>query len=146
MATRKQRRRREKTFRHDYGFVVNDEEGNEVEVAGSELRARRGEKDAPARASAPAKAASGTKPARRGARDPEPPSWSRSLRRGVLWGIPIIVVSLLLLRGVSTPARAGIGIVYAAMFVPITYWMDGVVYRRFQKRKAAEPRQGRGRS
>ena len=30
--TRKQRRRRQKTFRHEYGFVTYDEEGNEVVV------------------------------------------------------------------------------------------------------------------
>ena len=41
MATRKQRRRREKSFRHEYGFVVEDEEGNEVELDRSELRAQK---------------------------------------------------------------------------------------------------------
>ena len=32
MATRKQRRRREKSFRHEYEFVDRDEEGNETPV------------------------------------------------------------------------------------------------------------------
>ncbi len=38
MPTRKQRARRAKSFRHEYGFVVDDEEGNEVEVDRAELR------------------------------------------------------------------------------------------------------------
>ena len=40
MATRKQRARRAKTFRHDYGFVVDDDEGNEVEISGADVRAK----------------------------------------------------------------------------------------------------------
>ncbi len=39
MPTKKQRRRREKSFRHEYDFVVEDEEGNEVPVDTTELRA-----------------------------------------------------------------------------------------------------------
>src|SRR5947207_23139 len=38
MPSRKQRRRREKSFRHEYGFVTYDEEGNEVEVDPAEVR------------------------------------------------------------------------------------------------------------
>ena len=49
MATRKQRSRRAKTFRHEYGFVTYDEEGNEIEVDRAELRA---EKEAPAKGKA----------------------------------------------------------------------------------------------
>jgi hypothetical protein len=33
--------------------------------------------------------------------------------------------------------RIGIGVVYAALFIPMSYWIDGVVYRRSQKRKLA---------
>ena len=42
MPTRKQRRRRDKTFRHEYDLVVYDEEGNEVPVDTAELRAAKG--------------------------------------------------------------------------------------------------------
>ena len=38
MPSRKQRRRREKNFRHEYGFVTYDEEGHEVEVEAAEVR------------------------------------------------------------------------------------------------------------
>ena len=43
MATRKQRLRRAKTFRHDYALVTTDDEGNEVEVSSVELRGKKPE-------------------------------------------------------------------------------------------------------
>ena len=45
MPTKKQRRRRAKTFRHEYDFVIEDEEGNEVPLDTSELRAERAERE-----------------------------------------------------------------------------------------------------
>jgi hypothetical protein len=68
MPTRKQRRRREKTFRHDYDFVVLDEEGREVEVDPAELRKAK-EKERPKRqhAAAPPRAAGARSSRRRGA-------------------------------------------------------------------------------
>ena len=84
MPTRKQRARRAKTFRHDYGFVVADEEGNEVEVSGADVRAK-GKKEETA-----AKGKTGSKPAPKrptSAREPQPPSWNRALKRGLPWGL-----------------------------------------------------------
>jgi hypothetical protein len=139
MATRKQRRRREKTFRHEYGFVVDDEEGNEVEVEGAELRAKK-DPAVKAKSSSGGKGSSSGKSGgkstggRRVVRDPEPPTWNRAARRGLLWGAVTIALSIVLLKGVSVPIRVAIGVVYAALFVPITYWMDGIVYKRFLKR------------
>ena len=53
MATRKQRSKRAKTFRHDYALVVDDEEGNEVEISSAEARAKKQETTgAPAKAPA----------------------------------------------------------------------------------------------
>jgi hypothetical protein len=76
MATKKQRRRREKDRRHDYEFVYIDDEGNEVEVATPEKPA----KEAPARKAA----ASGTGRGTRQARAPKPPSWRSVGRMGIL--------------------------------------------------------------
>ena len=53
MPTRKQRRRREKSFRHDYEYVLIDDEGNEVAVPDDERREQTAGSD---RAKAPAKA------------------------------------------------------------------------------------------
>jgi hypothetical protein len=145
MPTRKQRARRAKTFRHDYGFVVDDEEGNEVEVAGSELRAKKDAKASPAKAGASSGKQSSSRGSRSG-REPQPPSWNRALKRGGMWGAALIVISVLLLRGVPLPARIVIGIVYAALFIPMTYWLDGMVYRRYQSRKNQPPAPRAGKS
>jgi len=142
MATRKQRARRAKTFRHDYGFVTYDEDGNEIEVERAEIAPK---KDAPAKA----KSATASKASSRGsraARDPQPPSWNRSLRRGGIWGGITIVASVLLLRGTPLAARVLIGAVYAAMFIPLTYWLDGLVYRRWEKKNATGQTQRSNRS
>ena len=136
MATRKQRARRAKTFRHEYGFVVEDEEGNEVEVTGAEVRS----KSSPDAKQSSAKA--GSKPAAKkssGLREPQPPSWNRAIRRGGIWGIGMVALCVVLLRSAPVYDRVLIGAVYAGMFIPVTYWVDGMVYKRWQKRKTGGP-------
>ncbi len=133
MANRKQRARRAKTFRHEYGFVTYDEEGNEIEVEREEIHPK---KETPARQKATA--AKGASKGGRMQREPQPPSWGRSVRRGGVWGGLTIAVSVLLLRGTALPVRILIGGVYAAMFIPLTYWLDGLVYRRHERRKAGD--------
>jgi hypothetical protein len=144
MPTRRQRRRREKTFRHEYGFVAVDEEGNEVELEGAQLRAR---KDAPVKAKekTAGKAVAKGKKSGRALRDPEPASWRRSARRSLLWSPATIVLSLVVLRTLPVAVRIVIGVTYAALFVPFTYLFDGYLYRRFERRKLAEPRSGKSR-
>ena len=136
MATRKQRSKRAKTFRHDYAFVVDDEEGNEVEISAAEARAKKQDD-----AGAPARPA-GKAPGGRGssAHAPNPPSWNRSLKKGLPWGLVAGVVVTFLLHG--SPV---LGLVYALMFVPLTYWTDSMVYRRWQRKQASgtQPRQGK---
>jgi hypothetical protein len=129
MATRKQRARRAKTFRHDYALVVDDEEGNEVEISSAEARAKKQDGSGAAKASPKA----GSKSPARGGKDYQPPtpSWNRSLKRGLPWGLVAGVVVTFLLHG--SPL---LGLVYAAMFVPLTYWTDSMVYRRWQRKQA----------
>ena len=142
MATRKQRSKRAKSLRHDYAFVVDDEDGNEVEISAAEARARKqGDPGAPARTST----GSGSRVAasRKGKDyEPSPPSWSRALRRGLPWGLVAGVVVTFLLHG-----SPFLGLVYAVMFVPLTYWTDSMVSRRFQRKQEAgrPPRQGKSR-
>src|SRR5579863_2800141 len=134
MATRKQRARRAKTFRHDYALVDTDEEGNEVELKASELRAKK-EGGPKAKAKPGAKAA----PARRASKEPQPPSWERALKRGALWGVPMIAVMYFFLKSDPVQTRVMIGLIYAVMFVPLTYWLDGIVYRKWERRKGSGP-------
>jgi hypothetical protein len=131
MPTRKQRRRREKTFRHEYDFVTYDEEGNEVEVDRDELRPPKAKADAakPAQRGRGAKGRGG-----RALREPPVPSWNRSLRRGGVWGGVMFVVVVFLFKGPTLPARIAMGALYAALFVPLTYWIDRVAYRSYLRR------------
>ena len=130
MATRKQRSRRAKTFRHDYALVVDDEEGNEVQVSSAEARAK---KDGGKPATGDKKAARpGAKSGSSRLREPDPPSWQRSLRRGLPWGLAAALVVTFLLHGPIL-----LGVVYALAFVPLTYWTDGMVYRRWERKQAA---------
>jgi hypothetical protein len=126
MPSRKQRRRREKTLRHEYGFVTYDEEGNEIEVDPTDLRPEKAKSDKPK-----AKASSG---GRRAGREPPLPSWRRSLRRGGMWGGVMFVVVVFFFKSTPLAGRIAIGLLYAVAFVPLTYWIDRVAYRSYLKR------------
>ena len=126
MPSRKQRRRREKSFRHEYGFVTYDEEGNEVEVEPSEIRSEKPEKQKPAVA----------KGKGRPTREPPLPSWRRSIRRGGLWGGMMFVVVVFFFRSTPIAGRIVIALFYAIAFVPLTYFIDRVAYRSWEKRNA----------
>jgi hypothetical protein len=133
MPTKKQRRKRAKTFRHEYDFVVEDEEGNEVPVESSELRAERVQRDKDRAAAKPAKT-----PARggRAGREPSPPSWQRAFRRGGIMGALMLAAFLFLFKSAPIVVRVGWGVFYAAAFVPLTYFIDRTAYRSYQKRLA----------
>ena len=126
MPTRKQRSRRAKTFRHEYALVKTDEEGNEIEVSASELRGK-----SPDEKEQPKAAAKGgaKRVSRRGT--PQPPSWERALKRGGLTGL-----ALALLLGFVLHGPLILALVYGVLFIPLTYWMDGLAYRWYQKREA----------
>jgi hypothetical protein len=131
MPTRKQRRRREKDFRHDVRVFEVDEEGNEVPIA--ELRTR---EEAEAKPAAKAKRAPQQKGGRqsRALREVQPPSWERALKRGGLMGGLMLLVFLFLLKSGPLPQRIAIGVFYAVAFVPLTYWVDRTAYRSYLKR------------
>jgi len=131
MANRKQRRRRDKTFRHEYGLVTYDEEGNEVEVASSDVRKK---PDKPKQATGAKK---GQQRGGRTTREPPVPSWSRSLRRGgIFGGLIFILVVFVMPSGGSRAASVIMGLFYAVAFIPLTYWIDRLTYRTWQKRQA----------
>jgi hypothetical protein len=135
MPTRKQRRRNQKARRHEYEYVYLDDEGNEVPVEPSELRAERnGERD-----SKPRKSGAGGRGAARGGatgRKVEPPSWRRSARRALLFG-PILVVAMMLLNRNQPLAQQILPAVFLiAFFIPFSYFTDSLAYRMLQKRLA----------
>ena len=135
MATKKQRRRRDKTFRHDYALVTYDEDGNEVEVDPSELRPKKPDK--PKQATAAKKGAKGST---RATREPPLPSWRRSIKRGGLFGgLIFILVVFVMPSGGSRASSIVMGLVYAIAFIPLTYWIDRLTYRTWQRRQAKTP-------
>ena len=111
MPSRKQRRRREKSFRHEYGFVTYDEEGNEVEVDPAEVR--------PAKPKSERAQAKPTGKGGRALREPPKPSWNRSLRRGGICGGVMFVVVVFFFKGQSLPGRIAVGVLYAASVVAL---------------------------
>src|SRR5581483_11093553 len=129
MPSKRQRRRREKTFRHDYAFVTYDEEGNEVEVAPSALREKKEPKPKPA---AQAKGKGGR--TSRALRPAPEPSWNRALRKGGMWGAGMLVLAIFFFHNMALPARIALGLMYGIAFVPLTYWIDRTAYRAYLKR------------
>ncbi len=130
MPTRKQRRRRDKDFRHDVRVFEVDEEGNEVPIA--ELR-QKDEKPA----KTPAKQQRGQTRSRSGRplKEVSPPSWNRAVKRGGLMGGAMLLVFLFVLKGGSIVQRIIIPVFYALAFIPLTYLIDRTAYRSYLKRR-----------
>ena len=126
MPTRKQRRRRDKDFRHDVRVFEVDDEGNEVPIA--ELRTREEAKPAKAKAKQPQTRGG------RAMREVPPPSWDRAFKRGGMMGGAMLLVFLFLLKTGPIAQRLAIGLFYGVAFVPLTYWIDRTAYRSYQKR------------
>ena len=130
MPTRKQRRRRDKNFRHEYDLVVYDEEGKEVEVKPAELRkAKEREKPKSGKQQRGSK-----KGGNRPARVAPPPSWRRAVRRGGLMGSVMFLIVLVFFKSTPIQGRIALGVLYAAAFIPFTYWIDRLAYRNYIKR------------
>lgn len=131
MPTRKQRRRREKDFRHDVRVFEVDEEGNEVPLA--ELRTPEERKPKATQQKKQVRNARG-----RTLRVPPEPSWNRALKRGGLMGVAMLFVFVFLFKNTSLPVRIAWGAFYAVAFVPLTYWIDRTAYRTYQRRSAKQ--------
>lgn len=145
MPSRKQRRRREKTFRHEYETVLLDGEGNEIPLDPEELRAEREAKQRERAQASTGRGKQNQKQPARGARarplrEPPLPSWRRAVRRGGTMGALMLIAFLFVLKSGPLPQRIGIGVFYGLAFIPLTYWIDRTAYRTYQRRlaKAAE--------
>jgi len=123
MPTRKQKRREAKAKRHDYEVVYLDDDGNEVEPPEPVTN---GSKPAVAKKSGP--------PARGGRRTPQPPSWQRAGKRAVLLGAVVFVLFGMLNKHHNYGGAALAAVLYTALFVPFTYFLDRFAYRRWQAR------------
>lgn len=125
MPSRKQRRRREKLQRHEYEYVIETEEGEEVTVERlSEHEKKAADKESKA-------------PRDRRGRPVPKPSLQRTLKRGAIFG-PILVIFTFILGGneVTTVAKITQAIFLLAIFLPFSHLVDVMVYRMVQKRQA----------
>ena len=135
MPSKKQRRRREKLKRHEWEEVYVDEEGRELDPDEAEalgVTASDRRRDANPKAEP-----------QRGGRRIEPPSWRRTLRRGLLF-FPLMLITVFLLAGdqVTTAQKVTQTLILLAFFLPFSYFMDSMVWRSYQKRvaRAADPK------
>ncbi len=137
MPSRKQRRRREKTFRHEYETVLLDGDGNEIALDPEDLRAEREAKQKD-RARAKPAGAKGKQTARasRPMRKPPLPSWRRAVKRGGTMGALMLVAFVFIFKSGPLPQRLGIGIFYGLAFIPLTFWIDRTAYRTYERRLA----------
>jgi hypothetical protein len=126
MPSKKQRRRRAKSLRHEYEYVLVDEEGNELPVEPTELK----KKETPAKA----RSGAGARPARAG-RMVQPPSWQRVGKRGLLFA-PVMFVLVTILSGskLTTAGKITQTLMLLAFFLPFSYLMDSFAYRTYKKR------------
>jgi cytochrome c-type biogenesis protein CcmH/NrfG len=129
MATKKQQRRRQKLQRHEWEEVYVDEEGNELDPDEAEQIVGA----SPARKAEKAKA-----PARGTRRALEPPSWRKTLRRGLIFFPLMLLVIFLLSPELSTVQKVINTLVLMAFFIPFSYFMDSMMWRSMQRRLARE--------
>jgi len=117
VATKKQRRRREKENRHDYKWV--DDEGNEVEPDGKSVsgeRSSRGES--------------------RMAREPQAPSWQRTFKRGAIFAPIMLATVFLLSPDLPLSTKLTQTLLIVSIFIPFSYFIDRLFYRSFLRKQA----------
>jgi hypothetical protein len=132
MPSRKQRRREAKAKRHEYEFVYVDAEGNELDEVPEELEQPQRERAASRNG---AKAATKRpQPQQRGRRVPPVPSWNRAFKRAGLLGIVVFVLFSFTAKG-NVINVVPLALLYTALFVPFTYYIDRFAYRRWQARE-----------
>lgn len=125
MPTRKQRRRRKKELRHEYELVWEDAEGNVLDSD-----------DAPSNGAAKSKSAA--RPQARSRRQPQPPSWRRTLKRGLIFA-PIMLGTVMLLSNKQTLAQQITSTaLVVVIFIPFSYMLDSLFWRSQQKRAARD--------
>ena len=135
MATKKQRRRREKERRHEYETVYVDETGQEVEVEDEPEAKPRADRQTSGIKPTPGAKKTATKPAARNERVVNPPSWDRTLRRAAIF-VPIMLLFLYFTKPKNFSTT---GIVLQALFIIVLlilfmYGMDHFLYRSYLKR------------
>jgi len=125
MPSRKQRRKREKLQRHEYEYVIETEDGEEILERPPEVEAT--EKNGK-----PRKAVAG--PVDRHGKPIAKPSFRRVLRRTAIFG-PLIAIFIYITAKDLSPAGLVLNVLLLlAFFMPLSYVVDTVVYRMLWRR------------
>jgi hypothetical protein len=124
MPSKKQRRRRQKSLRHEYEYVLVDEEGNELPVETNDVKKKE----------SVVKAKTGARPARTG-RTVQPPSWQRVAKRGLIFA-PVMFIMVTIISGnkLTMTGKITQTLMLLAFFLPFSYLMDTFAYRTYKKR------------
>ena len=127
MPTRKQKRRREKLQRHEYEYVLETEEGEEIPL---ERPRERDAADGKARGAA--KKPGGGRPAR----EVPKPSFQRVAKRTAIFA-PLILLVVWWTSGdeVTTGAKIFTAVTLLAFFIPFSYMVDVLMYRFLGRRQ-----------
>ena len=140
MPTRKQRKRVLKERRHEYETVWVDGEGKELEEppddAPSAPRERRPDAKKPQQKNSQRRSSNST-------RTPLPPSWRRAAKRSLIMGAVVLVFMYLINAkakgGTRAFAAVELGVLYAFLFTPFTYYLDQFSYRRYLRKSGQQP-------
>jgi hypothetical protein len=123
MPSRKQRRRREKLQRHEYEYVIETEDGEEITVE-KPVERPKGDGKSTARPVV-----------RRGGREIPKPSLGRVAKRTAIFA-PLILAVVFWTGGDSTTAsKIFTGVTLIAFFIPFSYLVDSIMYRVYSKRQ-----------
>ena len=123
MPSKKVRRRRSKLQRHEYEYVIETDEGDEVLVERPTAAAKT---DAKKQADTPRD--------RRGREIPKP-TLARVLRRTAIFApIILVVVFLTSAKDATTAEKVYTAVMLLAFFIPFSYLVDVIMYRTLTRR------------
>jgi hypothetical protein len=145
MPSRKQRRRREKLQRHEYEYVIETEEGEEVVENLREIEpeaAPRSEKrrtDRDGRQPRPKSAgSSGRGPVDRRGRPIPEPSIRRVLKRALIFTPFFVLFFFIAAPSLTVAQKIFQAVLLAALFIPASYLADRLIYRMALSRQQGQ--------
>jgi hypothetical protein len=123
MPSKKVRRRRNKLKRHEYEYVIETDEGEEVVVERPTVEPK-----------ADAKKLTDAPRDRRGREIPKP-TLGRVLRRTAIFApIILVVVFLTSSKDATTAEKVYTAVMLLAFFIPFSYLVDVIMYRTLTRR------------
>lgn len=138
MPTRKRRRRRQKLQRHEYEYVVETDEGEEVVESLRELEdddeAERPAKRDGSRSGKPRRRSTPTGPVDRRGRPIPKPTLTRAAKRGVIFMPFFVLFFFIAAPDLTTNQKIFQAVFLAALFIPASYLADRLVYRIAMRR------------